>query len=271
MQTHSEVTNYVYHLYGEDEIFYTEALYSIGTLLKQTRPENSRIIMFTDRPERFRSMPIVCENIGGQLEEWKGPCNFPYRVKVCCILKCAELFPGNIIYLDCDTIIKGPLGEAAAMLGNGYAMMCLQEKLAGRFPQFEGFEVRLPDGQKYRYGPESWMFNAGVIGVSRDDAKVLKNALVICDNLLLQQRRVHVCEQFAVSEALRIAGLKIREARKWIIHYYRWSAKQYVHDKFPAYRASLTRELWNFDRPLPYSYARVQLHKWKRRLSGQRD
>jgi hypothetical protein len=271
MQSRSEVTNYVYHLYGDDEIFYTEALYSIGTLLKQTRPEDSRIIMFTDRPERFRSLPIVCENIAGEIAEMKGPCNYPYRVKVCCILKCAELFPGNIIYLDCDTIIKKPLREAAEMLGNGYAMMYLQEKLAGRFPQFEGFEVQLSDGQTYRYGHDSWMFNAGVIGVSRGDAKILENALIICDNLLLQQRRNHVCEQFGVSEALRMAGLKIRDARKWIVHYYRSSAKQYVHDKFPGYRAGLKRELWDFERPLPYSYARVQLHKWKRRLSGQRD
>jgi hypothetical protein len=271
MQAHNEITNYVYHLYGDDEIFYTEALYSIGTLLKQSSREDSRIVVFTDRPERFRSMPVICESIADEIEEMKGPCKYPYRVKVCCILKCAEMFPGNIIYLDCDTIVKKPLREAADALGHGYAMMYSQEKLAGRFPQFEGFEVQFLDGTKYSYGPESWMFNAGVIGIHREDAKFLKNALVICDNLLLQNRRNHVCEQFAVSEALRIAGLKIREARKWITHYYRGSAKQYMHDKFPEYTAHLKKELWNFDRPLPYSYPRVQLHKWKRRMRGEHD
>jgi hypothetical protein len=147
-------------------------------------------------------------------------------------------------------------------------MMCLQEKLAGRFPTFEGFQTRLPDGTLYSYGPESWMFNAGVIGIHREDAKYLKNALNICDDLLLQGRRNHVCEQFAVSEALRIAGLKILEAREWIHHYYRSSAKQYMHDHFPDYAAHLKKELWDFDRPLPYSYPRVQWHKWKRRIAG---
>ena len=265
MQARTDITNYVYHLYGDDEIFYTEAFYSIGTLLKQSRRDNSRIIVYTDKPERFRSLPVVCESIANELEAMKGPCNYPYRVKVCCILKCAETFPGNIIYLDCDTIIKKPLHEAAMALGNGYAMMYLREKLAGRFPQFEGFQVQLPDGMNYRYGLESWMFNAGVIGIHRDDAKILKNALVICDNLLLENRRNGVCEQFAVSEALRIAGLKIREARKMIAHYYRSSAKEYMHDKFPGYKRTLKRELWDFDRPLPYSYPRVQWHKFKRR------
>ena len=266
MQMRSEITNYVYHLYGNDEIFYTEAFYSIGTLLKQSRPDNSRIIVYTDKPERFRSMPVVCESIADEIEEMKGPARYPYRVKVCCILKCAESFPGNIIYLDCDTIIKKPLHEAATALGNGTAMMYLQEKLAGRFPKFEGFQVTLPGGLKYSYGPESWMFNAGVIGVHRDDAKVLKNALVICDNLLLEKRRTHVCEQFAVSESLRLAGLKVLEARKMITHYYRSSAKEYVHDKLPKFAARLGKELWDFDRPMPYSYPLVQWHKFKRRV-----
>lgn len=263
----NEITNYVYHVYGDEEIFYTEAFYSIGTLLKQSRRDNSRIVVFTDRPERFRSMPVVCESIAGEIEEMKGPCKYQYRVKVCCILKCAEMFPGNIIYLDCDTIVKKPLHEAAGRLGGGYAMMYLQEKLAGRFAKFEGFQTELPNGVTYSYGPESWMFNAGVVGVHRDDAKALKNALVICDNLLLQGRRNHVCEQFGVSEALRIAGLKIREARKLIVHYYRFSAKDYMHDHFPGYLAGLKNELWNFERPLPYSYPRVQWHKWKKRIS----
>src|SRR5262249_6386261 len=142
-----------------------------------------------------------------------------------------------------------------------------REKLVGRFPQFRGFKMQLPDGTKYGHGPESQMFNAGVIGIHRDDAKILTNALAICDNLLLEGRRNQVCEQFAVSEALRIAGVRISEARKWIVHYYRSSAKQYMHDALPGFAASLKKELWNFDHPLPYSYPRVQWHKRKRQFS----
>jgi hypothetical protein len=258
MQTSGEITNYVYHLYGDDEIFLAEASYSIGTLLKKISPANSRVIVFTDRPAKFASMPVLCESIAGQVDGMKGPSGFGFRVKLCCILKCAEIFPGNIIYLDCDTIVTGQIQKLADRLGNGRALMYRQEKLAGRFSQFEGFQMQLPDGVKYNYGPESVMFNAGIIGVCHDDAKILKTALAICDGLLLQGRKNHVCEQFAVSEALRISGLEILEADKFVAHYNRTSAKKYMHAQFAA--RSKERPL-DFDRPIPYSYPRIQLFK----------
>src|SRR5882762_10343041 len=135
------MTNYVYHLYGDDEIFFTEASYSIGTLRKQIDPNNSRIILFTDCPAKVRSLPVICESIAGQVDEMKGPFGFGYRVKLGCLLKCAQSYPGNIIYLDCDTIVTGPIEKTAARLENGCALMYREERLAGRFPQFEGFQT----------------------------------------------------------------------------------------------------------------------------------
>jgi hypothetical protein len=257
----NETTNYIYHLYGDEEIFLTEASYSIGTLLKKINPSNSRVIIFTDQPARVRSLPVICESIAGQINEMKGPFGYGFRVKLCSILKCAESFPGNIIYLDCDTIVKGPIHEIAAKLGNGHAFMYRQERLAGRYPQFEGFQTQLPNGLKYKYGAESCMFNAGVIGLHRNDAKILNTALTICDALLLEGRKSGVCEQLAVSEALRISGLKILEAYQVVAHYYRTSAKRYMHDKIPRFAARQKKEPWNFDRPISYSYPRVQLFK----------
>ena len=262
MQTSGEITNYVYHLYGDDEIFFAEASYSIGTLLKKIDPANSRVVVFTDRPAKFASMPVVCESIAGQVDDMKGPSGFGFRVKLCCILKCAEAFPGNIIYLDCDTIVTGQIQKLADKLGNGRALMYRRERLAGRFPQFDGFQAQLSGGVKYNYGAESAMFNAGVIGVHRDDAKALKTALAICDALLLQGRKNHVCEQFAVSEALRVSGLEILEAHKATAHYNRNSAKKYMHNQISRLASRSKRELWNFDRPIPYSYPRIQLFKF---------
>lgn len=261
VQTSNETTNYVYHLYGDEEIFLAEASYSIGTLLKRINPGNSRVIIFTDQPARVRSLPVICESIAGQINEMKGPFGYGFRVKLCTILKCAESFPGNIVYLDCDTIVKGPIQEMAAKLGKGHAFMYRQERLAGRYPQFEGFQTQLPNGLKYKYGAESCMFNAGVIGIHRDDANILKTALTICDALLQEGRKSGVCEQLAVSEALRISGLKILEAYKAVAHYYRGSAKRYMHHQLRRFADRTGKELWNFDRPIPYSYPRVQWFK----------
>jgi len=208
------------------------------------------------------SLPITCESIAGQLEDWKGPHGFGYRVKLCCILKCAEVYPGNILYLDCDTIIRRPPAGLAARLADGCAIMYRREKLIGRFPQFDGFQTRLPGGDDYRYGPDSCMFNAGVVGLRRSDAGAIRTALALCDALLEQGRGIHVCEQFAVSEAFRLAGLKMVEAHPAVAHYYRTSAKRYMHHHL----SRLDGNLWDFDRPIPYSYPRVQWFKLMRKI-----
>jgi hypothetical protein len=211
-------------------------------------------------------MPIICESIAEEIHEMMGPTEFGYRVKLCCILKCAEQFPGNVVYLDCDTIVRGAIHEVAVNLGNDHALMYKQERLAGRFPEFVGFHMQLPDNSEYRYGPESWMFNAGVIGFHSDNIEVLKTALAMCDVLLLEGRRNHVCEQFAVSEAFRISGLKLVEVDKVIAHYNRSSAKRYMHHQMARVAAITGEELWTLDHPIPYSYPRVQLFKLKGHL-----
>ena len=261
IETSNETTNYVYHLYGDEEIFLAEASYSIGTLLKRINPSNSRVIIFTDQPARVRSLPVVCESIADEIKEMTGQSGYIYRIKLCCILKCAENYSGKIVALDCDTIVKGPIQELADKLGKSHALMYKQERFAGRFPQFEGFQTQLPDGVQYSYGPKSWMFNSGVIGFHRDNARVLRNALAICDALLLQGRQPHICEQFAVSEAFRLAGLKILETHQVVAHYYRGSAKRYMHHQLHRFAGRTGKELWNLDRPIPYSYPRVQLFK----------
>ena len=138
-----------------------------------------------------------------------------------------------------------------------------RERLAGRFPQFKNFQTQLPDGTKYRCGPESVMFNAGVIGVRREDSNCLKNALAICDALMFDGIKYHVCEQFAVSEALRIGGLKIIETHEAVAHYNRSSAKRYMHAQLSSRPKD---ELWKLKRPIPYSYPRVQLRKWMEKI-----
>ncbi len=260
MNPSGEITNYVYHLYGDDETLLTEAAYSIGTLLKRSDPKKTRIVFYTDRPEKIRSWPVICESIAGQIDEMKGPLVFGFRIKLCCLLKCAGTFPGNIVHMDTDTIVQKPVQKLVDKLGKGRAVMYCREILGNRFPHFDGFQMQFPDGLKYGYGPESRMFNAGVIGIHRDDLKILKAALAMCDALLLQGKRDHA-EQFAMSEALRIYGLKILEARSVVAHYYRISATKYMEHQFQKLASRSKTELWNLGRPIPYSYPRIQLFK----------
>ncbi len=262
----TETTNYVYLVYGDQDVFLTEALYSIGSLLKQPAPANSRIIVFTDRPERMRALPVVCESIVDEINEMKGPHRFGHRIKICALLKCVQMYPGNLIYLDGDTIITGPLEKLAASLRPGRALMHRRERLAKHARQFDGFCTRLPDGRNYRFGPESCMFNAGLIGLHRDDAPVLETVLALCDALLQDGRQNHVCEQFAFSDAFRFAGLEILEASRFVVHYYPKSARRYMHHQIRRI-TSRQQELWNLAQPIPYSYLHVQWHKLMRKMA----
>ena len=262
-----ETTNYVYVIFGDGEMRWLEIFYSIGTLLKKIDPATARIVVFTDHPKKFQKMPVNCHDISGEMAAMRGFADFEYRMKICCILKCAETFPGNVFYLDSDTIVTGNIVDIAAQLKKGRAIMWRRERLASRMAGFEKFEMQLPNGFIYRYGPDACMFNAGVVALHHENAKAtLQTALALCDGFKRHDRSNRLCEQFANSEAMRISGLKILEADKVVAHYYRASFRTYMHERLPGFNARLKTEPWDFDRPIPCSYARVQWAKLRRKF-----
>ena len=105
-----------------------------------------------------------------------------------------------------------------------------------------------------------------MIGLDPEDVPILDTALALCDLLRSRGRGSHVCEQLALSEALRLRGVAIGEAAGAVTHYWRSSAKRYVNHRLRQLAARPGVELWRLERPIPYSYARVQWHKWAGRL-----
>jgi len=254
----AEVTNFLYVLFGDYEPFYAEAAYSIGTLRRHMDPASSRILVFTDNPERIRSWPVTGVSIAEEVNAMKGASGFNFRVKLCCILKCLEDYPGDTVYLDSDTFFKKSPDTWKARWKSDCALMHRRDSLALDDSPFKGLQLRLPDGRDYRYGPESCMFNGGVIGLHRADVAIIKTALVLCDAHLQRAGKHHICEQLAISEALRISGRKILETDDVITHYYRNSAKKYMRHQISRHITRQGREPWDFNRAIPYSYLRVQ-------------
>ena len=263
-----ETTNFIYVLYGDNEAFYAEAAYSIGTLRRQLNPADSRVMVFTDHPEKIRSWPVTCVSIAGQLGEMHGMFGFHHRAKLCCILQCLETHPGNTIFLDSDTFFKKSPDGLKARLKDGCVLLHHRESMTPDELPFKDLQLRLPDGSDYRYGPESCMFNSGVIGLRQADVEIVKNALLICDAQLQRAGKSHICEQLAISEACRISGRKILETDDVIAHYYRTSARKYMRHHIARCATRQGREPWDFERPIPCSYSRVQwfkLGRWLRR------
>jgi hypothetical protein len=105
------------------------------------------------------------------------------------------------------------------------------------------------------------MYNAGVIGLHRDDRELVPLALALCDAILDSGSRLHTAEQFSVSEALRISDTKIVTARGVITHYI--GHRFYIREKVGERSRQTDQPPWAFERPIPYSYLKV---KWLRKF-----
>ncbi len=244
------MTNYIYLLYGTGDECYTEAAYSIGTLRRQLDAASSRIIVFTDQPERVKDWPVDCESIVGQLSAMRGKMNFSHRAKLCAIQKCFEKYAGNVFYLDSDTSVRRAIGKLAEKLSPSTAIMyefeCLNPEIG-----LAGFQAELAGGMTYKFSAAAQMYNAGVIGLHQDCRQLVARALELCDALLDYGSRVHTVEQFAVSETLRISNIKVLVARGTVLHYPQH--KSYMREKIHEAVRQTGRQPWQFERPVAYA------------------
>ena len=109
----------------------------------------------------------------------------------------------------------------------------------------------------------TWMCNAGVIGLHRQDAICIRHALELCDALLATGSKLHIIEQLSVSEILRISKMEILYSRGTVVHYRK--AKPYMHRKISETMRATKKQPWEFERLIPYWYPFVKLLK----LTGQ--
>jgi len=265
------MTNYIYLLHGPCEGCFAEAAYSIGTLMRWLDANSSRIIVFTDQPERVKDWPVISESLVGQLESMYGKNGYTHRAKSCVILKCFEKYPGNMMFLDSDTFVRGDIVKLADQLSPETAIMHAFES---RNPEIglSGFRAKLAGEITYRFTPDSRMYNSGVIGLHRDHRRVASLALHLCDAILDFATPIRTPQQFSLGEVLRISNIKILEARDVVVHYN--GKKFYVHKKISEMARETGQPPWAFKRQIPYSPLKVYLLKkalikrqrWMRKL-----
>jgi hypothetical protein len=253
------MTNYTYLLYGLQDEYYLEAAYSIGTLLRRIDARSARVIVFTDQPEKIKAWPVVCESISGQLAEMQGKTRFIHRAKLCVILRCLELYPGNVVYLDSDTFVRGDIQSLADKLAPRRVAIMDAFEAKNPIAELAGFQAKLSDQTAYGYTKDSWMLNSGVIGIHRQDAVLIRRALELCDLLLAAGMHRHTMEQFSLSEVFRLAPVKVLFSRGTIVHYVK--AKYYMRQKISEVMRARKKQPWEFERPIPYWYPFVKFLK----------
>ncbi len=223
--------NLLYLTFGDNIRNHTQAYFSIYSLLARgVQPSSINIV--TDKPWYYKSIENrvnIIEANAALLQEWMGPYQFFWRVKIKAIEKICLMYSGEpVLYLDSDTFFYGNSGDYKTLAENKQALMVEKE---GRLNELPSKTIRTMSAQLKNLTvaglsnlPERSMWNAGVVFTPNNkELKEIELALALCDEMCMKKVKDQFVEQFALSIALdHMYGLK--PADQAIAHY--WSNKE---------------------------------------------
>lgn len=230
---------FVYQAYGNEDIL-NQSIFSICSLLRFSKDiPGLQIQIYTDKKEKlenfFRDYPIclIREITSQELKEWRGEIDFLHRVKIEILLdawkknKSADLF-----YCDGDTFFTQSPSLLIQSVNRSTSLMHVFEsklneykdpltKKIFKFIKGKVFEL---SNSSISIPVSTEMWNAGFIGISNENQKLLQSVLELTD-VMYSQYQKHVIEQLAFSYFLQTQGT-IKSADDILIHY--WDQKHQV-------------------------------------------
>src|SRR5690606_14272715 len=142
-----------------------------------------------------------------RLQEWKGPHGFFWRIKIQAIGTLIDRYGAEpVMYVDSDTFLTGDYRGLLREVEDGRAVMhedegplsAMRQKTTSRmWNQIRG---RTYAGIGIAESARTW--NAGVVAVpARENARAIRMALEICDEMCAAGVIPRLVEQFALSLA----------------------------------------------------------------------
>jgi len=167
----------------------------------------------SDHPEWFEDLPVTVERIDQKtIIEWKGNYEFLHRLKIKAIMHVRDKYDGDLLYMDGDTCFFMDVEPIIALIEKGQSIMhefegrlidCSNLTLKRTFDFFKKDPSIETSAGLLEIKPEQELFNAGVIGISREDAHLLETVLAYNDAAYPLFRN-HVTEQLMFSHVLSI-------------------------------------------------------------------
>ncbi len=237
---------FAYLAYGPRTDIQIQLKYSLFVLLRYVPSARDNVVLFTDAPHRYRGWPVKVV----PLEEVTGlrrrEINYHFILKPLVLMRALRIWRVPTLLLDADTYVTdGFEFDIHWKLRSG--VMLNSFECNDPYPDLYGFRADLPHSGTYMYNPcVARMYNSGVIGVGPDAAPMLEDAVSLIEALVAYPYRAHTIEQFAVSEMLRLSGVKIHECSRYLVHYHRRSMKRYITTKIERL---LPEDLDDFDIP----------------------
>ncbi len=222
--------NLLFITFGKNIAIHSQAAFAIYSFLVYKHQITS-INIITDAPQYYKYLKEEVNIIPiseDELNLWKGPHNFFWRIKIKAIEKLCDQFKNQpIVYLDTDTFLYTNIKALKAALLNSVAFMHEEENRLSKgrsktekkmwhqvaSKTFGGITVKESDS----------MWNAGVVAVPNSkNGEDITTALAICDEMCAAGVTPRLIEQFALSLALD-QYYTLKPASPFIAHY--WSNK----------------------------------------------
>lgn len=221
---------FIYIDYGNLDRLYLELRYSLATLLYWEFHAPVDVVIYTDKPARYRDLPVRIVDIKSKFNEFTRDGLYHHRVKPCVLREEMKHNPNFCVMADTDTFFqKGFFEKLWTSLQSGSVTL---DRFHGRnpFPGLAGFSTRLPNFGAYRYDPKTAVeFNSGIIGLDPTrHASVVEDAIALIDSALDEGGKLLTLEQIALSESLRLHAVPVTTMRPLFRHYYRAAHKRYM-------------------------------------------
>ena len=247
--------NYLIYLAHGPAAIKHEALYSLLTYFEVAPVPPATVLVYTDTPDVFRQVlgeradvlyPTVTAE---QWQAWRGAADMVYLLKIGVLQHAAAYYPGNLVFTDTDTLwLRDPapifteIEQGARFMHVNEGVLRTGNTLSRKvYRRLKGLEFAVGES-RVRIGPDTPLYNSGIIGFQSHDAALLADITPLADQLYATYHK-HMMEQLATGLRLGLdLPEPLREAAPYVLHY--WNLK--------AIRPALTRVFEQYaDQGLP--------------------
>jgi heptosyltransferase III len=219
----------LYIVYGDDQIYYDGAIYSLLTFKNWFQINDEvEIVVLTEKPERFSGYPIKLFKMSGkQKNEWSLNNKYHFRIKnrgLAYIMDKLELKGADkILFLDTDTYFHKSPSSLFKCIKTSQAVFYLNEGLIYKRKRFSiyvdslnGKKISIND-ETYELSKKSALWGSLMVGLTAN----MRQNIDWADKLMIKlfdMVSAHTIEEFSLSESL-IREYNIVEGKKFVSLY----------------------------------------------------
>lgn len=228
--------------FGKDEI-HKQTLFSVFSLIGSDISYQFNILIFTDNIiffKKYLNNTIDFEYFylnESLIKEWRGSFKFPLRIKIIAIKYALEFYYQKIIFIDSDTFfIKPPIQLFESITRTNTILYIAEGQIYNRaFTNWEILRNNFSENRytlnelEFRITDDYYMWNSGVVGLSKDHLCLVEDALTLTDQYCVLNNSWHpYLEQIMFSISLA-RKTKIQSSDKYITHYCYGSNKAHMN------------------------------------------